>query len=204
MKRITLLSTLLLAIGLTMTGCNQKEPADSVKAGNGLPKAGQNVSPTAALGGVAVVDIDTLAAKYEFCVEGQKRLEAKQRGYSSQLENKGAALQRAAADFQKKLQQGAFTTQQQAEAAQAKVMQQDQALKNYEATVQREMSKAAQDYQEDLRKRLNDFLKVYNKDGRYKVILSRSGDNILYTDPAVDITNDVIAGLNKGYKKDVK
>jgi outer membrane protein len=33
------------------------------------------------------------------------------------------------------------------------------------------------------------------------MILSKSGDNILYADKSVDITNDIIAGLNKAYKK---
>ena len=41
----------------------------------------------------------------------------------------------------------------------------------------------------------------YNKDKKYTMILSKSGDNILYADKGIDITNDVIAGLNKAYKK---
>ena len=41
----------------------------------------------------------------------------------------------------------------------------------------------------------------YNKDKKYALILSKAGDNILYADKAYDITNEVIAGLNKAYKK---
>ena len=33
------------------------------------------------------------------------------------------------------------------------------------------------------------------------MILSKSGDNILYADKSIDITNEIIAGLNKAYKK---
>ena len=33
------------------------------------------------------------------------------------------------------------------------------------------------------------------------MIFSKSGDNILYADQSVNITNEVIAGLNKAYKK---
>ena len=40
---------------------------------------------------------------------------------------------------------------------------------------------------------------VYNKDKKYSMILSKSGDNLLYADKAFDITNEVIAGLNKAY-----
>lgn len=200
MKKIFNGGAMLLAAGLLLAGCNKNNPADKVK-NNGLPKAETAAVKSQRTFEVAVVDIDTIAAKCDFCVDGQKKLEDKQRAYAKQLENKGAALQKAAMAFQKKMQDGTITSQQQAEAEQAKVMKQDEALKRYEASVQAEMAKAAQDYQDELRKRLNDFIKEYNKDGRYKVILSRSGDNILYTDPAVDITNDVVEGLNKGYKK---
>ena len=63
------------------------------------------------------------------------------------------------------------------------------------------MAKATQQNQQVLRDSLDNFLKEFNRDGRYKLILSRSGDNVLYADPAVDITNEVVAGLNKRYKK---
>ena len=33
------------------------------------------------------------------------------------------------------------------------------------------------------------------------MILSKSGDNILYADKQLDITDQVVAGLNKRYKK---
>ena len=44
----------------------------------------------------------------------------------------------------------------------------------------------------------------YNKDKKYSIIFSKSGDNLLYADKAYDITNEVIAGLNKAYKGKVK
>ena len=40
----------------------------------------------------------------------------------------------------------------------------------------------------------------YNKAKKYTLILTKQGDNILYADKSYDITNDVIAGLNKAYK----
>ena len=40
----------------------------------------------------------------------------------------------------------------------------------------------------------------YNKDKKYSLIFSKQGDNLLYADKAYDITNEVVAGLNKAYK----
>ena len=36
------------------------------------------------------------------------------------------------------------------------------------------------------------------------MILSKAGDNLLYADKAFDITNEVVAGLNKAYKPSAK
>lgn len=187
----------LLAMALAMTACNKKEPAQQVKS-NGLPKAAQNNN---AQGDVAIVDIDSLATQYEYCKEGQKKLEAQQKSYQQQLTSKGQALQNAVVAFQKKIQSGGYSSQQQAEQAQASLQKQQQALQAFQEKIEKEMAQATENYQQTLRDSLRSFIKDYNSDGRYKVILSKSGDNVLYTDPAADITADVVAGLNKRYKK---
>ncbi len=187
---------LLVAAGLSLVACDKK---DSQVKPNGLPKAA--ATNAGAASSVAVVDIDTLAAKSEYCKDGQKELENKQKKYREQLNSKGQALQNAIASFQKKMQSGAFTSQQQAESAQAQLQKQQQALQAFQEKIENEMAQATQNYQKKLREDLNTFLKSYNSDGRFKVIISKSGDNVLYSDPSVDITEDVIAGLNKSYKK---
>ena len=55
-------------------------------------------------------------------------------------------------------------------------------------------------FNEALRDSIQHFLAKYNKDKKYSIIFSKAGDNLLYADKAYDITNDVIAGLNKAYK----
>ena len=110
---------LLVAAGLSLVACNKK---DSHVKPNGLPKAAATNAGAAT--SVAVVDIDTLAAKSEYCKDGQKELENKQKKYREQLNSKEQALQNAIASFQKKMQSGAFTSQQQAESAQAQLQKQ--------------------------------------------------------------------------------
>ena len=41
----------------------------------------------------------------------------------------------------------------------------------------------------------------YNKIHRYNIILSRIGDNLLYVDNGMNITQDIINGLNARYEK---
>jgi lipoprotein len=47
---------------------------------------------------------------------------------------------------------------------------------------------------------VHNYLKEYNKDKKYSIILAKSGDNILYADPAYNITDDVVKGMNQAYK----
>lgn len=200
MKSLAGKSLVLAALALSLTACNKKDPAQQVKQ-NGLPKAATSQGTAATQGGVAIVDIDSLATQYQFCIEGQKKLEAKQSAYRQQLNSKGQALQNAVVAFQKKLQSGGYSSQQQAEAAQASLQKQQQALQSFQEKIEADMEKATQEYQQTLRDSLRSFIKDYNADGRFKVILSKSGDNVLYADPTVDITKDIVAGLNKRYKK---
>ena len=49
---------------------------------------------------------------------------------------------------------------------------------------------------------ITDFLKVYNQNKGYQVIMSGTfGGPLLYGHPAIDITKDVLVGLNIEYQK---
>lgn len=198
MKQAARNTIILALIALATVSCNQKSPTQQVKQ-NGLPKSETTTNATTS--SVAVVDIDTLADKCNYCKDSQKALEAKKNALTKQFNAKTQSLQNAVINFQKKAQAGQFTSQQEAQKQQAALQKQQQDLQVFQERIERDLAKAQQEYQDKLRKDLNTFLKEYNKDGRFKVIISKSGDNVLYTDPSVDITNDVIEGLNKNYKK---
>jgi len=197
MRKTKKAGVITLALAVALTACNKKNPAEQIKS-NGLPKAAQNAKSSCEL---AIVDIDSLASQYEYCKEGQKQLEAKQKNYQQQLNAKGQALQNAVVAFQKKLQSGGYSSQQQAEQAQAVLQKQQQDLQAFQERIEGDMARATESYQQTLRDSLRSFIKDYNADGRYKAIFSKSGDNILYNDQSIDITSDVVAGLNKRYKK---
>ena len=57
----------------------------------------------------------------------------------------------------------------------------------------------------DLRKKVEDYLKEYNKEKGYAFILSyEPGFMLYYKDTLYDVTSDVIAGLNEKYKRKLK
>jgi outer membrane protein len=54
---------------------------------------------------------------------------------------------------------------------------------------------------QDVKAKVEDYLKEYNKDKGYAYILAYEPGFIFYRDSALNITSDIIAGLNGKYKK---
>ena len=149
---------------------------------------------------IAYVEVDSLMTQYEYCKEYSLILEKKSQNIQSTLQQKEQALQSAAANFQQKLQQNAYTREQ-AEQIQAGLQKQSADLNALQQRLGAEFQEETAKFNTALHDSLQHFITKYNKDKKYTMILSKSGDNILYADKSVDITNDVIAGLNKAYKK---
>ena len=153
---------------------------------------------------IAYVEVDSLMTQYEFCKEFSLILQKKSTNARNTLNQKGQALQNAAANFQQKLQNNGFTSREQAESQQAAIQRQQQSLQELQARLENELANETNKYNEGLRDSLQHFLAAYNKDKKYDLILTKQGDNILYAAKRFDITNDVINGLNKRYKSTLK
>ena len=119
------------------------------------------------------------------------------------LNSKGLALQKQVADFQSKVQSGLYTREQ-AEAEQDALQKKQVQLQNLQQSLAAEFEKEQTHYNDALRDSLHNFLKKYNESFGYNYIISKAGDNILLADKRFDITEDVIKGLNKRYKRPTK
>ncbi len=150
---------------------------------------------------LAYVEVDSLMTQFEFAKEKSAELEKKSINARNTLTQKGNQLQAAANNFQQKLQNNGFTSREQAEGVQAALQRQQNDLAALQARLENELANETQKFNVALRDSLNNFLNEYNKDKKYDLILAKSGDNILLANQSLDITQDVINGLNKRYKK---
>lgn len=153
---------------------------------------------------VAYVEVDSLMSQYNFCKEYTLILQKKSNNARNTLNQKGNQLQKAAANFQEKLQSNGFTSREEAERVQMALQRQQQDLQELQNRLGSELDAETAKFNEALRDSLQNFLKVYNKSKKYDIILSKAGDNILYAAEKYDITQDVINGLNKRYKSTIK
>lgn len=148
---------------------------------------------------IAYVEVDSIMSQYKFCKEYSLILQKKSQNIENTLADKQNSLQAAAAKFQQDVQNNKYT-QQQAEAVQANLQKQGADLQALQQRLGAEFQNETNTFNKALRDSIQHYLAAYNKDKKYGLILSKAGDNILYADKAYDITNEVIAGLNKAYK----
>ena len=148
---------------------------------------------------IAYVEVDSIMSQYQYCKEYSLILQKKSQNIQNTINQKGQALQAAAANFQQKVQQNAYTREQ-AEAINANLVKQQNDLQALQNRLGNEFQSETDKFNASLRDSIQHFLAKYNKDKKFALILSKAGDNILYADKGYDITNEVIAGLNKAYK----
>ena len=177
---------------MAITSCDKSKSQDDDKQ----PVA--QTAPTETK--IAFVEVDSIMSQYKFCKDYSLILQKKGQNIQNTLAQKQQALEAAAANFQQKAQQNAYTREQ-AQQIQMSLQKQSNDLQVLNQRLSGEFQTETEKYNNALRDSIRHFLTVYNKDKKYSLILSKAGDNILYADKTHDITNEVIAGLNKAYKQ---
>lgn len=195
MKRI--FSTLAMAAfaAMVITSCNNQPKQNDTKASQ-APVA-DNAAPTGQQ--IAFVEIDSIMTQYTYWKDVEKIMKGKEANIQKTLSNKQQQLQQAAANFQQNLQSNKYT-QEQAQQIQASIQKQAQDAEALQQRLGTEYQNEVAKYNKALSDSVHNYLKQFNKDKKYAMILAKSGDNILYADKALDITNKVVKGLNKAYK----
>ena len=183
-----------LAIAGMMVSCNNQSPKmddqPAVAVGEGFK--------------IAYVEVDSLMTQYDFAKDYSVTLQKKSNNARTTLNQKGNALQAAVNNFQQKLNNNGFQSREQAASQQAAIENQQRSLQELQARLENELATETAKFNEALRDSLQNFLKAYNADKKYDIILSKAGDNILMANKKFDITQDVINGLNKRYKPAAK
>lgn len=148
---------------------------------------------------VAWVNIDSLLNNYDMYFDYQKELEAKGRKMESEMNTRTRAFEKSMIDFQDKVQKG-LVTRSQAQTMQEDLAQKEQELYRFRDELRMQFAEEEQVKLRQIQQNINDFLVEYNKDKGFHVILSSSfGGPVLYGHPSMEITKDVLKGLNEKY-----
>ncbi len=184
------------AVMAVAVSCNQNQAA--------APAATEASDSVAVAGSIVYFNMDKIMEGYDMANDLNSVFETKTSGIQSEIDRRGKKLEKDAADFQSKVDKGLLTTSV-AQAQYQKLQQQQQSYQQYVVSKQQEMTEEQQVMMNQLANAIAEFVAEYNVEHQYALILATAG-NILSTpvvtgDPKLDITEDLLAGLNAAYIK---
>lgn len=148
---------------------------------------------------IAWVNIDTLLNNYDMYFDMQKELEAKGRKMETDMNNRTRAFEKLMVDFQDKVQKG-LVTRSQAQTMQEDLAQKEQELYRFRDELRLQFAEEEQVKLRQIQQNITEYLVEFNKDKGFHVILSSTfGGPVLYGHPSIEITRDVLKGLNDKY-----
>jgi outer membrane protein len=156
-----------------------------------LPKGDQKI---------VYINLDTLQSKYEFIKKLNKDLDSKGRADQARLEAKANELQAEYMKYQQQFQAQTMT-EQQAQDAQMDMERKKQALDLLDQKITKDYTDEAKKAQDRYIDNLNEYLRRRSKEHHYAYVLGYvKGAQIIFANDSLDITKQVVDGLNKEYK----
>lgn len=148
---------------------------------------------------LAYVELDSLNEKITFIKEKRKELEAEMKAIEQEQENGYRNLQAQKDNF---LKRGASITEEEAQVFQGKLIDQQQRIDSRKQELSQKLNEKSFGIMEGIQKKLKDFLSEYNKDKKYMYIFTTGTglDYMVFKDSTLNITNDVIKGMNEKMK----
>ena len=205
-KTIHILSAL--AIGAVVAfgsvSCNQTKTA-----GNAETQATDSTQTTAPKGAIVYIDMTKLMAEYDMANDLRAVVETKVSEIQAEITRRETNLANAVAKYQEKMQKG-LMTRSVAEVEAEKLQKQEIDFNNYANQKNNEINEELLVMNNQINDAIVTFVQKYNEEKQYAMILLSQGDvegdgvvtlaaPVLTADPSLDITDEVLAGLNEEY-----
>ena len=164
------------------------------------PAEGGSVAAVEA-GAIVYIDLDRILSEYDMANDLRSVVETKAQNIQAEITRRGQKLEKEVAAYQEKIQKG-LMTRSVAEVQGQKLQQQEIDFNNYAAQKQQEINEEQLVMMNQLGDAIQTFITKYNEEKKYAMILTNSGGApVITADAALDITEDVLAGLNEEYIK---
>ena len=126
-------------------------------------------------------------------------VETKVQNIQAEVQRRGKRLESAAKEFQEKMEKGLMTRSVAEEKAQ-KLQKQEADFNAYAAQKQQEIQEEQMVMMNQIGDAIKTYIEKYNAEKKFAMILtSQAGTPVLTADPSLNITEDVLAGLNAEY-----
>lgn len=190
MKQLKLI--LSVAIAAIICACNATGNTGTTQTGNAAQTAA-----AAPQGSIVYVQLDSLVNQYDMYNDLKSELESKVQTVQDDLTKKGRSFESAVKDFQTKIDKG-LLTRSQAEEQQQRLVEREKNLQTLSQQKQMELAEEEAVMMRRVMDAIQTYITKYNQEKGYALILSVP---VLAGEPSLNITQDVLVGLNEEYIK---
>ena len=97
------------------------------------------------------------------------------------------------------MKKGSAITQEEAQQFQGQLLQEQQQIDGRKQSLSQNLNEKSYKFMDDIQKKLKDFLEEYNKEKNFMYIFTTGTglDYMVYKDSSMNITDDVVEGMNK-------
>lgn len=189
------------AIALVAIVCSCNSTSQTSSNGTPTTKSIEN-GAIAPQGSIVYIQMDSLVNQYDMFNDLKSELESKVQTIQADLEKKGRAFGNETKDFETKISKG-LLTRAQAEDQQQRLMEKQQNLNALGQQKQMEIAEEEGVMYNKVMDAIKTYLVGYNKEKGYALILTTSAatNSVIVGNPSLDITTDVLNGLNEAYVK---
>ena len=162
----------------------------------------QNISPALSSTNAPTtvyVNGDSLLNNYDYFIDAKKDFEVKTKQVETAILAKRSVLEKEIGNYQ---QSAAGMSTEQRTRVEESLMKKQEAFKQYSENASASLQDEQAKFNEELFDKVAAYLKNFSKDKKYKIVMNYAkGTGILFANDSLDITKDVLKGLNKAYKK---
>lgn len=171
---------------------------------SGLIDSVEVKEPDAALKKLAFVRGDSIMAKYQYVLDQQDVLIKKAKSSESKLQRQMNKAQEEYTELVNYANSGS-ATESEMQIAQERIMQLEYELQAMQAEEQNKIAKQEMEFQQDLYNRISEFVSEYAEANDYEMVFNfePTGQGLLYSSTAHDITTDVLEELNAKYQEEI-
>ncbi|MCM1176543.1 MAG: OmpH family outer membrane protein [Bacteroidales bacterium] len=166
---------------------------------SGTAAEASSAETTVENGAIVYVDLDRILQEYDMANDLRSVVETKVQNIQAEVTRKGKKLEKDVNDFQEKMNKG-LMTRSVAEVQAQKLDQQQQEFNSYAQQKQNEINEEQMVMMNQLADAIKTYIDSYNTEKQYAMILTNQGGApVISADASLDITDDVLAGLNEEY-----
>lgn len=188
LAKYALLATVIL--GFASCGSNDKKDD---KNGNVTTK-----SSTGQLQ-IRYIDEDSLLAQYNLAKDINEAMLRRSNQFDAAQQQRSAEIQKFGSEVQRKYQSNGYLSEASFNADQAKLQKMQVDAQNYIGRLQRDIQNEMNQNHLQLNDSIDNYLKIYCKQKGYDIVLRKSA--AFFIEPKLEVTSDVVEGLNKRYNK---